>query len=266
MRTPERWAVAIRRPDASIHTEAHEIVERWPRLRRTFLRGPLALADAISTGMHALRIAMREASGVTVTPEQLRLTFAPVALGAFVVFVALPGVLTSGLVGLAGAVADAVEATTRAAMLLVYLIAIRRSGQTARLFGYHGAEHMAIAGFERRARIPTGAEVGEESPVHVRCGTNFIALFVIACGVGFSVVPRDPVWLGGVLRVVLVPVIAALAYEVMRATARRPNAVWSRGLTWPGRALQRITTRRPDADQIEIALAALTAAVASKGP
>ena len=91
----------------------------------------------------------------------------------------------------------------------------------------------------------------------MRCGTTFIALFVIACGVVFGFVPRTPLWLGALLRIALTPVVVALAYEVMRGAASEPRALWARAISWPGRALQRITTREPGDDELDVAVAAL---------
>lgn len=257
VRTPSRWAVAIRRPDGSLHTETHDVSDRWPRLRNTVLRGPLALVEAMGIGLRGIDIAMREA-GQPVGTQALGAVFVPVAVGVLGFFVAVPGMLASPLDRVA---ADVVEASLRAATLLIYLGVLSRAERSRRLFGYHGAEHMAIAAFERHGRVPTRDEAREQSPIHVRCGTDFVALFVIVCGVVFSFVGRDPVWLGGVLRVLLVPLVAAISYEVMRVCARHHSRLWARVATWPGRALQRITTRPPDDGQLEVALAALEAAV-----
>jgi uncharacterized protein YqhQ len=258
VRSPSRWAVAVRRTDGSVHVEAHEGDQRWPRLRKTFLRGPLALAEAVAIGMRGINVALREGSGTEVGKDAMTMVFVPVAVGVLGLFVAVPGMLTAGL---ADRTADVVEAAARAVMLVIYLLALSRSEQSKRLFGYHGAEHMAIAACERHDRVPTKDEAGAESPVHVRCGTDFIALFVVGCGIVFAFVTRHSVWLGGVLRVALVPAVAALAYEVMRLCARYPRRPWARLGTWPGRALQRITTRRPDDGQLEVALLALSAAL-----
>jgi uncharacterized protein YqhQ len=145
-------------------------------------------------------------------------------------------------------------------MLLVYLGALSRSSFARRLFAYHGAEHKAIAACERAGRMPSAEEARAESPIHVRCGTDFIALFVIACGVVFSFVAREPWWFATIVRVALVPVVMIFAYELMRLAARFEGSLGSRLVTWPGRALQRITTRAPSEDQLEVALAAVRAA------
>ena len=95
------------------------------------------------------------------------------------------------------------------------------------------------------------------SPVHERCGSTFLSLFVIESGIVFAFVPRVPLWWGALLRIALTPVVVALAYETMRAAAHEPRALWSRAVTFPGRALQRITTREPDDDELDVAIAAL---------
>jgi uncharacterized protein YqhQ len=251
----------VRRPDGVIHTEAHPLVDRWARLRQTFLRGPLALVDAVSIGMRANAIAVRISTG-TESSGGIGIVLAPVAVAIIGVFVVLPGLLS---VRWEGATGDVVEASLRAAVLLVYLLLIGRSTFARRLFAYHGAEHMVIAAYERHLAMPTLERAERESPVHVRCGTDFIALFVIACGVLFSIVPREPMWFAGVVRVALLPVVMALAYEVMRAAARYEGSLGSRVVTWPGRALQRITTRRPSGDMLEVALVALRTAVSDVG-
>lgn len=207
--------------------------------------------------MRAIAIALRWSTGEEVRREAVGVVAAPVVAGVVGIFIALPGMLTAGLPDLA---ADVTEAASRAAMLLVYLAALSRSATSQRLFGYHGAEHMAIAAFERLGRMPSAAEARAESPVHVRCGTDFLALIVIASGFVYSSVGRQPLWAGALMRVALLPVVAALAYEVMRWCAASPDRLWSRLLTWPGRSLQRVTTRAPDDGQLEVALAALRAA------
>lgn len=257
VRTPERWAVAVRRQDSTIHSEAHPLVDRLPRLRRSFLRGPAQLVDAVSIGLRAQEIALRESTGVT-SEGGAGVVLAPVAFAIIVIFVVLPAIAARAWDGIPG---DVAEASIRAAMLLVYLGSLSATAFARRLFAYHGAEHKAIAAYERVGRMPTVDEAGAESPVHVRCGTDFIALFVITCGVVFASVPREPWLVAGAIRIVLVPVVMIIAYEVMRAAARRERSIVSRIVTWPGRALQRITTREPAPDQLEIALAALTAAV-----
>lgn len=258
VRTPERWALAVRRPDGSIHTESHEIVERFARLQRSALRGLVALADSISIGWRAIGIAARISTGIEVGADQLGAVFIPILVGAMLVFIAAPGVLSAGRSGI---VADVVEASGRALTLVIYLATVSRTSPARRMFAYHGAEHKTIAAFERLGRAPSIEEARAESAIHVRCGTDFLALFVITCGVVYAFVPRRPLLVGAALRVTLVPFVAAVAYELMRSVARRERTLVSRLLTWPGRTLQRITTREPTDDLLEVASAALRLAV-----
>lgn len=258
MRTPHRWAVAVRRPDGSIHTEAHDIAERRPLVRISFVRGLVALSDAVSIGLRALRIAVRETTGVEPTAGQVRSTLAAIALGVAALFVVAPGILVAGWEEV---VADVGEALLRAAVLVVYLAVVARSEGARRLFSYHGAEHKVVAAFESKGAEATLEDARARSPVHPRCGTSFIALFVIVAGVVYAFVPRLPLWAGAAWRLGLAPVTAALAYELMRATARGERALLGRVLSWPGRLLQRVTTREPDPDQLDVARAALGAAV-----
>ncbi len=256
MRTPTTWAVAIRRPDGSIVTESHDVAERWPALRRTFLRGPAALGEAISIGLEALRISVRESTGVVPTPGQMRSTLAAVGAGAIALFIVAPAIFVTAW---PDRVADMLEAALRATVLLVYLVTMSRSVGARRLFGYHGAEHKVIAAFETAGETPTIDAARVPSPIHRRCGTSFIALFVIVAGVVHAFVPRSPVWAGAAWRVLLAPVDAAIAYEVMRATARNERTIIARLMSLPGRLLQRLTTREPDGGQLEVALAAFEA-------
>jgi len=258
VRTPARWAVAVRRPDGSIHTEAHDVTRPGGALRASIVRGLVALADAMSIGLRALRIAVRETTGVEPTAGQIRSTLLAIGGGVFALFVIAPGVLVAGW---PDRVADILEASARAAVLIVYLFAVSRSVGARRLFEYHGAEHKVIAAFEERGVEATVDDARRRSPIHPRCGTSFIALFVIVAGVVHAFVPRAPLWVGAVWRIALAPVDAAIAYELMRATARKERSLLGRLLSWPGRLLQRLTTREPAEDQLDVARTALGAAL-----
>lgn len=252
----------MRRPDGEIVTETRDVPQRWTALRRSIARGPAALAEAVSIGLEALKISVRESAGVVPTSGQMASTLAAVGAGVIALFIIAPAVFVSGW---SDPVADVLEGGLRAVVLLVYLVTISRSAAATRLFGYHGAEHKVIAAFERGGGMPTMDEARAPSPVHPRCGTSFIALFVIVAGVVHAFVPRTPVWAGAAWRVLLLPVDAALAYELMRATARYERSIVAGLISLPGRALQRLTTREPADDQLEVALAAFAALSGSPG-
>jgi uncharacterized protein YqhQ len=207
-------------------------------------------------GIQAIAASVRVTTGADSGPRDVASTLGAVAFTFLVLFVAGPGVAV-GATGLHGAAADFAEAAARVAMFVVYLALVSRSASAAELFRYHGAEHKVIAAYERLREVPSIDDARNESPVHNRCGTNFAMLFVIVAGFAFAPVPRAPLWAGGVLRIVLVPVVAALAYELMRLAARERDEAWARIATSPGRAAQRLTAREPTTAQLEVARAAL---------
>jgi uncharacterized protein YqhQ len=256
MRTPDRWSVAVRRPDGEIAVETHAVQARWAMFRETFARGLGALAEAVSIGLEALRISVRETTGVMPTSGQMRSTLAAVATGMLALFIVAPALFVAAWTD---SVADIAEAALRAAVLLVYLAVVSRSAGAERLFVYHGAEHKVIAAFEQTGRLPTIDEARSASPIHSRCGTSFIALFVIVAGIVHALVPRSPLATGAAWRLALAPVDAMIAYEIMRATARSERALVARAISAPGRLLQRVTTREPKDDELRVALAAVGA-------
>lgn len=260
MRTPQRWAVAVRRPDGAIHSEAHDVRTLGSRgvLARALVRGPVALVDAIRIALEAISVAVRVATGVQTQRREALTPLVAVGLSILALFVAGPG-FAIGAAGLHGAGGAAAEAVLRAAMLVVYLAVVSRSRTAAELFAYHGAEHKVIAAYEKLQRLPSIDDARPFSPVHDRCGTNFVTLFVIVAGFLYTPLTRAPI--GALWRVLLVPVVASLAFELMRLAAREHGEVWSRAVTWPGRAAQRLTTREPDDAELEVARAALALAL-----
>ena len=259
MRSPRWWAVAVRRPDGGIHVESHplgDLARRHPWLNRPLLRGAIALAEAMSVGLRALAIATRRAAGSDAAPtrREIAITLA-VAFSFFVgVFILLPALVVPA--GQDGPVRELVEGALRVGLLLAYVLAISRLADIRRVFAYHGAEHKVIAALEAGAPL-TREGVRPFSTVHVRCGTNFLMLVMLVAVVVFAFVPRDPLWLRLASRVALVPVVASLSYELLRLAARRPRNVAVRLLTLPGLLLQRITTRQPADDQVEVAIASM---------
>lgn len=253
------WAIAVRRPDGGLHLGRHPVPQATGLRRvlsRTPIRGLAALGDAMHVGVRALQVAVRIGTGDELTRTQLIQVFGVLGTSVLVVFVAGPGIAAAAIPS-SDMIADAVEAAGRLAMFVVYLALVSRSASGRRLFAYHGAEHKVIGAFERRGAMPANEDAWLSSPVHPRCGTNFLTLCVLVSGVVYALVPRSPVWTGAAWRMLLVPVVAAGAYELMRSAARSPRAVWARAVTFPGRAAQRLTTREPSPDQLEVAMAAI---------
>jgi uncharacterized protein YqhQ len=285
MRGLDRWAVAVRRPGGDLWLESHPVPDtpdrrRW--LRWPLVRGCYALVESLSIGSRALRIAAHRAVDEG-GPEEDRPGAAVavsmvVALALFVgIFILLPSAGTKAVDTLAGGgLGDGVafhtlESVARIAILLAYLWAISLLPEIRRVFQHHGAEHQTIAAWEHD-EVLDPRTVAAYSTRHVRCGTNFLILVMLLALVVYSVggvVVPPPADAGfGValayhvtLRIVLLPVVAGLAYEGLRLGAAAGDRPVVRVLMAPGLWLQRITTRQPTPDQIEVALRAFEAVV-----
>ena len=276
MRGQRTWAVAVRRPSGEIYLERHPVSDfpqRHPLFRKPMLRGMFGLVDALTIGTRALTISANQS-----VEESERLSGKEmggslvVALLLFVgVFIVLPNF------GLAFAherigsevVYHLVEGLVRVGIFLAYLWAISLLADIKRVFAYHGGEHKTIAAWEHDERLEP-ATVDRYSTLHVRCGTNFLLMVMLVAIVVYSVagaiVPAPD---GGVavvatyhilLRVLLLPVVAGIAYEGLRLGAGKDNLL-VRALMKPGLWLQKITTKPPSEDQIEVAIRAFEAVV-----
>ncbi len=277
MRGATSWAVAARRPSGEIHLERHPVSDfpqRHPLFRKPMFRGMYALVDAMTIGTRALTISANQqlteeerASGKAMGGGSLAF-----ALVLFVgIFIVLPNAglaFVSRALG-SGLLYHLVEGLVRMAIFLAYLSAISLVSDIRRVFAYHGAEHATITAWEHGEVLAPG-NIRGYSTLHVRCGTNFLLMVMLIAILTYSVagylVPAPE---GGwmvttayhiVLRIVLLPVVAGLAYEGLRLGAGRDNAL-VRALMAPGLWLQRITTKPPDDDMIEVAIRSLEAVV-----
>ncbi len=155
------------------------------------------------------------------------------------------------------------EGVARLGIFVVYLLAISRLRDIRRVFQYHGAEHKAIAAYENGVEL-TPRTAQQFSTAHVRCGTNFLLTVMVVAILVYSVIPRPNLLVVLGSRVVLVPVIAGLSYEVIRLAAANMHRRFVRVLMRPGLLLQRLTTRRPDLDQLEVAIVSLRAVMTAE--
>ena len=253
-----RIAVAVRTPDGSIAVESLSGLQGFERIKRIpFLRGPIRLYEMLSLGMRALNLSARLAYGEEALGSRwdflLTVLLAIALVGGG--FVALPVYLT-GLIHLENPVLfNLAEGGIRVILFLLYLYAISFMRDIRRVFQYHGAEHKVVHAYEEGR--PTLEAARAKSPLHPRCGTAFLLLFVVISILVFSVIVTDSVWLKILGRILLLPVVAGIAYEVLMVGGKHPNAWWMRPLLLPGLWLQRLTTREPSEEQIEVALAAL---------
>ena len=277
MRGPHRWALAVRRPDGSIASEAHGLP--WnppdhPWIRRPLLRGIFVLVESLAIGMRALRISAAystsAAGEVELSEKQLGWTMG-VAIAVFAaVFIAGPALVTKlggDAIGVNSSLGqDLVEGGIRLGLFLGYISLISLIPGIRRVYEYHGAEHKTIAAYENGDPLEPEL-VDRYSTLHVRCGTNFlfIVLFLtILVGLALDFLLPHVILLRVAARILVIPVLAAFGYEIIRAASRDEHSLVFRVASLPGLALQKITTRRPDRDQIEVAIKAMEAVIAAE--
>jgi uncharacterized protein YqhQ len=262
-------AMAVRAPDGRIITRA-DIVESpaaAPMRKVPFVRGVLTLYDTFTLGIRSLYWSARVAAGREHEPtSKAEFAIAGVSLTvAAAIFIAGPVLLTSWIerAGAGGSTEIAAEGTLRIAMLLGYIWFIGRLPEVQRVFAYHGAEHRTVHAYEH-GRALTVDDVRAFANAHPRCGTAFLlTVGVLSFGV-FAALGTPPIAERILERVVLTPIIAAMAYEFIRASQRYDDHPVLRVLQQPNLWLQRMTTRDPDDGQIEVAIAAMNAVLAAE--
>lgn len=261
MRGRDVWAVAIRRPAGDIHVESHDIdsvAKRHPILRKPFLRGVIALGQALAIGFRALSISARESApeDEQLTSRQMAVSFVIAAVIFIGLFIVLPAA-TFGWVGRrigSSILTNVLEGLFRVGLFLGYLLLIGRAKDIRRVFAYHGAEHKTIAAYEHEEPL-TPDRIDPYSTLHVRCGTNFLLIVMVTTIFVFALFGEPGLWWRIGSRLLAIPIIAGLAFELLRLGARYPKSAFMRIVMTPGLWLQKITTKPPDDGQIEVAIA-----------
>jgi uncharacterized protein YqhQ len=277
MRGVSTWAVAVRKPDEQIEVTSEPLVS-WAKrhrvLRFPVIRGVVALAESLKIGFRALAISanaqLEEEDGSE--PEPIGgltwgLTIAFSLVLAIGLFFVVPVGATSLIKDQLGSAVLfwLVEGVLRTAIFIGYIVAISRLPDLRRVFEYHGAEHKTISCYEAGDRlVPARAEL--YSRLHPRCGTSFLLIVMVLAIFVFAPIGL-PAWYWLVLsRILGIPLIAGLSYEVIKWAGKNRNKRWVRALMWPGLMLQNLTTREPDRDQLAVAIAALEAVLAVENP
>jgi uncharacterized protein YqhQ len=298
MRGISTWAVAVRKPApdddrtpverasdpappdgdgpaqlGEIKVESFPLVS-WTGRRRVWrlpvIRGVVALAESLAIGLRALGL-----SANAQMPESEQEISGGVWAGTVVVAVAFAiGLFFVVPVGLTSLIKHQlgssvlfwlVEGVLRTSIFLGYLLLLSRLRDLRRVFEYHGAEHKVISCFEAGDELtPTRAKL--YSRLHPRCGTSFLLIVMIMAIFVFAPVGLPAWWILVLTRIFGVPVIAGLSFEVIKWAGRNRRRSWVRAVMWPGMQLQKLTTREPDLDQLEVSIAALQAVLDAEGP
>ena len=277
MRGVSTWAVAVRTPEGQIEVESEPLTP-WAKRNRLYrvpiIRGVIALAESMKIGFRALAISANaqiedDEDG---EPEEIGgwvwgLTIAFSLVLAIGLFFVVPVGLTSLIKDQLGSpfLFWLVEGLLRTSIFIGYIWAISKMPDLRRTFEYHGAEHKTISCYEAEDElVPERAQL--YSRLHPRCGTSFLLIVMVLAIFIFAPLGL-PAWYWLVIsRIVGIPVIAGLSYEVIKWAGKNRRKAWVRAVMWPGLMLQNLTTREPDLDQLAVAIASLNAVLAREKP
>jgi uncharacterized protein YqhQ len=273
MRGVSTWAVAVRKPDGEIGVTSFPLVS-WTKRHRAFrwpvIRGVIALVESLNIGFKALNM-----SANAQLPEEeepisgLMWVLTMVVALAFAVglFFVVPVGLTSLFKDQLGSafLFWVVEGALRTAIFLGYISLLSRLRDLRRVFEYHGAEHKTISCFEAGEPL-TPENAQRYSRLHPRCGTSFLLIVMIVAIFIFAPLGLPAWYLLIASRILGVPLIAGLSFEVIKFAGRNRRKRWVQILMWPGMQLQKLTTREPDHEELAVAIAAMEAVLAVEDP
>jgi uncharacterized protein YqhQ len=265
MRGAQGLAIAMRAPNQEIvvHTEPLSGIYKSKIIKIPFLRGLIGLWDALGLGMRALTISANIQTGEEdqIEGPALYLTLAVslgLGIGLFFLLPAAVGQLGERFLGLSAWWSNLVEGLIRLALMIAYIWAVGRLPDIRRVFAYHGAEHKTINAFEAGSEL-IPEKVKDYPLEHARCGTAFLLTLVLLSVVLFSLLGPLPMTWRLLSRILLLPVLAGLAYEYIRWTASHLDSALVRFIVKPNLALQRLTTQEPSLDMLEVSIAAFNA-------
>ena len=272
MRGASSVAIAMRAPNQEIviHTEPLSGIYKSNITKIPFLRGLVMLWDALGLGMRALTLSANTQTGEDEKLEgpalYLSLGIALVfGIGLFFLAPAAIGQLGEKWLGLNSWWGNVMEGIARLGLLILYIWAVGRIPDIRRVFAYHGAEHKTINAYEAGDEL-TPEKVTKHSLEHPRCGTAFLLTLVLTSVVVFSLLGPLPMGLRLVSRILLLPVLAGIAYEYIRWTASHMGSPFVRWMVKPNLALQHLTTREPSLEMLEVSIAAFNAMRSQERP
>ena len=250
MQNGGRVAIAVRRvEDGEIIVQDLPARGRFTRASRIpLLRGLFRLYDMLSLGIRALNLSASST-----------LTFLAAILIAVGGFIVLPLYLASIIPGLHegnSIILNLVEGAIRISFFLLYLVGISRMKEIRRVFQYHGAEHKTVYAYEAGEDL-TIMNAQKHTTLHPRCGTAFLVIVLIISILIFSLAGTPALWVRILLRLLLLPVVAGVSYELLRFSGRNYDRLWVKVLIKPGLWMQRLTTAEPSDDMVEVAIASL---------
>ena len=263
MRSPLKYAIAVRRPDKEIILKIGKLKSlsnklkflKWP-----IFRGIVNLVESLILGLKALTYSAEQATGEEEKINSVEMFFTIViAFGLFIVFfIALPTAMARYLDRYLSNVIvyNLFEGLLRISIFIAYLFFISKIKDIRRVFEYHGAEHKVIYTYEAGEELNVD-NVKKHSTLHPRCGTSFIFIVLIMSILVFSLLGKQTLLLRIAYRIAIIPIIAGLSYEILKLSAKNMNKILVKWAVMPGLWFQRLTTNEPDDAQIEVAIKAL---------
>ena len=284
MRGVSHWAVAVRTPEDEVEVSEFpldSVMRRHRVLRLPIVRGIVALGGSLAIGFRALEVSANaqlppdehvEESGAGDEPPEIpRAVWAGTVVVAVALAIVLFFLVPVGITSLIKSQLNSsvlfwvIEGLVRTAIFLGYMFVLSRVRDLRRVFEYHGAEHKTISCYEAGLEL-TPVNAQRFSRLHPRCGTSFLLVVMIVAIFVFAPIGL-PAWYWLVLtRILGVPLIAGISFELIKFAGRNRSRRWVRALMWPGMQLQLLTTREPGLDQLAVAIAALQAVLEREMP
>jgi len=272
MKGPEALATAVRRPDGSIVYRKNTQKKNGSRLSKVpFLRGAILLFNTMIEGTKELTFSANQAEDTEeeLSDKELILTVGGALLLGIGLFMVLPSLIGGWLFADSTVKANLVEALLRLVFFVLYIWLISFSKDIKRVYQYHGAEHKSIYAFENGMDL-TPENAKKYTTLHPRCGTSFLLIVMFCSILTFTtldfILPTPVTLLGKlglrvILRISFMPLIAGISYEFQRYSSKNLDKAWVKAVAAPGLNLQRITTKEPDMEQLEVAIVALKVAM-----
>ncbi|WP_276661878.1 DUF1385 domain-containing protein [Syntrophomonas wolfei] len=271
MRGPELTSIAVRKEDGSIELDQEansQLPRRYPFLKWPFIRGTYVLIDSMAVGIRMLNksanMSLGEDEEELSSGEMLVSGLIAFAL-AVLLFVILPTAIVHFTQQYVGGILlqNVIEGIIRIAFFLLYVYAISKMEDIARVFMYHGAEHKSISAYEAGEELSV-KNVRKYTTVHPRCGTSFLLIVMVISILVFALLGEGSLFYRIWSRLAVLPVVAGLGYEFLKFTGKHYKRRWARILIAPGLLLQSLTTREPDDGMLEVAIAALKAVLSEE--
>jgi len=260
MRSKHFWALAVRKPDMTIYTKLFNDVSLTNKnkvLGFMFIRGIVTLIESMALGFKALSYSVNEATEEEIKFSKREMTISVIIAVVFAVgvFFILPTIIGRSFSEFFpnAIVYNLLEGLIRIGFFLIYILLVSQIKDIKRIFQYHGAEHKTIQAYENDEELKP-ENVRKYSTIHVRCGTSFLIIVMIVAILIFALLGKQPMIWRIISRILLLPVIAGISYELIRLAGKFSKYKVVNILFYPGLLLQKITTKEPDNDQIEVAI------------